>query len=208
VIIEEVDRASAPASASQAARFATMLLGAYQARQLNDAAIFAETLRLAFRDFPPDIGLKAVEKLVITVKWQPAISEVIEVLEGLMRHRQHARNVALAHLREHERRERERAEEERRRAELEELHPHLRIVHKWEKPFGRGRDVTQARWRWGVVEHEWGATVESWVARFGVDMVESWHEAVADMPKPPASIMAELERMAAESERKPNTTPE
>src|SRR5688572_19777235 len=69
--IDEVDRASAPASGSQAARFATMLMGAYQARELNNAAIFAETLQLPFRQFPADLGLQAVETLIRTSKWSP-----------------------------------------------------------------------------------------------------------------------------------------
>ena len=125
-IISELEVALIPSGKDVAERWAKFLIGAYPAREMNDANIFARSMTFDMAQFPEDIIEKSVHDVRRACKFLPTCAEVFEVCERYRKDRAEKLRMAKACKQLHEQRKRERAEAEQRERERMERDPNRR----------------------------------------------------------------------------------
>lgn len=119
-VASELERSLYSASSEQAVDFATLLVGSYTKKALNNSDIFAGAIASLFQDAPPDIGEAAVDHITKHLKWHPERADVYAVLTKMKAEREFALNQAKAQLAEHERRRNEEKQERETEEERQE----------------------------------------------------------------------------------------
>lgn len=104
-IVDEIARRAIPPSNKTAVEQATLLLGSYPKRDVIDADIYVRSITSAFLEFPADLGWKIVDKITRELRFLPSRADVFSMGTKLQSQRILAREIAKAHIAEHERRE-------------------------------------------------------------------------------------------------------
>ena len=114
-VILELEQACEPAPEETARKATALLVGGYPNAKPHDPEIYVEAMARQLAEYPADVLAETVRRCHRELKFLPAIAEVVEIADSLIKDRRHALKTAQIHHRMHDcqlsaEREREAAE--------------------------------------------------------------------------------------------------